>query len=77
MGEPVVSAPLIGARRHRNPQGSRVTCATGKLRYPDKLAAKIVLAKAQRQDHGELRAYRCEFCRGWHLTSQAKGRADA
>lgn len=56
--------------------GSRVlpSCTTKKFRYRDKLGAKIALAKAQGKDHGESRAYRCEFCRGWHLTSQPKGR---
>jgi hypothetical protein len=59
--------------------GSRVAvkCSTGKVRYWDKLGAKIELAKVQHEDHGERRVYRCEFCRGWHLTSQARGLADA
>lgn len=59
--------------------GSRpvAKCSTGKVRYRDKLGAKIELAKVQHEDHGERRVYRCEFCRGWHLTSQSRRPADA
>ncbi len=44
----------------------------GKVRYPDKIAARLALAMLHRQDkegHHETRAYRCPLCRGWHLTS--------
>lgn len=48
------------------------TC--GKVRYRDKLAAKLALASATWKGSGrrvktERRAYRCLTCRGWHLTS--------
>jgi len=44
------------------------TCSTtGKKRYRDEIAAKLVLATI---DKGQKRAYWCSFCRGWHLTSQ-------
>lgn len=43
-----------------------------KRRYRDELGAKVALASAQARDKGEKRAYRCPFCRGWHLTSQER-----
>lgn len=55
-------------------RSSRECSRTGKVRFRDKLAAQIELAGAVRRDKGEQRAYRCEFCRGWHLTSQSKRR---
>jgi hypothetical protein len=45
---------------------------TGKFQFRDELAAKIALAKRSRQDKGERRAYRCEFCHRWHLTSKER-----
>jgi len=47
-------------------------CKTGKIRYRDKLAAKIALSKmmSHRNDRAERRVYWCSFCRGWHTTSQ-------
>lgn len=44
-----------------------------KVRYPNELEAKIKLARIRSQDHDdhhEQRAYRCPWCRGWHLTSE-------
>jgi hypothetical protein len=53
------------------------SCPTGKIRYRDELAARIALAKLQRADRGQRRAYRCPPCRGWHLTSMGeKGGGD-
>jgi len=49
-----------------------------KTRYRDEIAAKLALAKLARQGkqgHDECRAYRCEKCAGWHLTSQKRARA--
>jgi hypothetical protein len=50
-----------------------------KRRYPDRIAALMALASAQRrQEHPsyavagkrrETRVYRCPNCKGWHLTS--------
>ena len=52
-------------------------CKTGKRRFPDEEAAKVALvasraAQALRRStkRREERVYQCEFCRGWHLTSQ-------
>jgi len=50
-----------------------------KIRYRDKLAAKLALAmmpdqyankQPRRRPKDERRAYRCPACKGWHLTSQ-------
>lgn len=46
-----------------------------KLRYRDRIAALLALAKVQHQDKAaraklEQRAYRCPSCGGWHLTSR-------
>lgn len=43
-----------------------------KVRYRDRVAALLALAKIYQQDkagHTERRAYRCPKCKGWHLTS--------
>lgn len=48
-------------------------CATRKRRFRDRIAAQLALAesKTRRSSHREeTRAYCCERCRGWHLTSQ-------
>lgn len=51
------------------------TCKTGKRRFRDEIAARLALGNAvavHRQDGTTPeRAYRCQWCRGWHLTSQA------
>ena len=46
-----------------------------KFRYRDEIAAKLAMAGARRRDGSrrarlEVRAYRCERCKGWHLTSK-------
>ena len=44
-----------------------------KIRYRDKLAAKIALASTGRKRgraRDEQRTYRCPQCHGWHLTSE-------
>jgi hypothetical protein len=52
-----------------------VSCQTGKVRYRDEQAARVVLVVARfrravgRNNRREDRVYRCQFCRGWHLTS--------
>lgn len=45
-----------------------------KVRYRDRIAAQLALAKIERQDKAgrpktESRIYRCERCGSWHLTS--------
>ena len=49
-----------------------MACKTGKVRFRDRLACMIKLARRQASDKGECRCYRCEFCGGWHMTSQRK-----
>lgn len=58
-------------RRTRTPG----TCPqTGKARYRDRIAALLALTGIDNSNpkRREQRAYRCQFCRGWHLTSQTK-----
>lgn len=46
---------------------------TGKRRFKDEVAAKLALAKLQRNSTRlkvPARAYRCDVCAGWHLTAQ-------
>lgn len=56
----------------------RRTCPTGKIRYRDRIGASVALIDAQSKAHSqarvkhETRAYRCDRCRGWHLTSQPR-----
>lgn len=50
-----------------------------KRRYRDRIAALLALAATGRRKHArnpkqETRIYRCPACKGWHLTSQPKGR---
>jgi hypothetical protein len=51
-----------------------MTCS--KIRYRDRVAALLALASTarneQRREKNEKRAYRCDRCRGWHLTSQER-----
>lgn len=51
----------------------RGTCVTGKQRYRDWYSANDQLGRALKSTsvrRGEVRAYRCQRCAGWHLTSQ-------
>lgn len=46
-----------------------------KVRYRDEIAAQLALATVARQDKTarpktERRAYRCPYCKAWHLTSK-------
>lgn len=46
---------------------------TGKRRFPDEISAKLAMAGIQRRSSRPRvpqRAYRCDVCKGWHLTSQ-------
>lgn len=54
------------------------TCT--KVRYRDRIAALLALAKVRQQDKShrakiEARAYFCADCRAWHLTSRKRWRA--
>lgn len=53
-------------------------CPSGKIRYPDKLAARVSLVSARRNHDGrravENRVYRCPDCAGWHLTHKKRKR---
>jgi hypothetical protein len=53
-------------------RGKSACPRTGKRRYRDRIAAMTALARAEYVDWPQCRVYRCEFCRGWHMTSQAK-----
>lgn len=52
---------------------------TSKKRYPDSIAAKMALSTIQAwgsesSEAKPTREYKCEFCNGYHLTSQAKNK---
>lgn len=47
----------------------RGTCLTGKHWYGSELEAKAAL-HFMRDGRGECRAYKCDRCNGWHLTSK-------
>lgn len=52
---------------------ARHHCPTSKVFYPDDIAATLALEKVQlrarREIHFENRTYKCNLCKGWHLTS--------
>lgn len=55
---------------------SRTSSGCQRIRYPDELSARLVLATIRRRrarsaGKVERRAYLCARCYGWHLTSQA------
>jgi hypothetical protein len=53
----------------------RRRCRTGKVGFYSKLAALFAIAKIQGGVHGERyprRAYFCQMCRRWHLTSMTR-----
>lgn len=68
---------------HRSRRHSWPTCQqTGKQRLGERKDVKLALeaakhsrSQAQLQDHEcswtVVRGYKCDHCRGWHLTSQA------
>ena len=56
---------------------NRSKCKTGKKQFRDEIAAKLAMAVTVHSDRStrntaEKRAYSCNFCRKWHLTSQPK-----
>jgi hypothetical protein len=58
-----------------------VNCSSGKLRYKDRIGARMALLRIQgrrsrqhqRRDN-EAGLYQCPECHGWHLTSQRKAK---
>lgn len=67
-------------RRRKAPRLQR--CALGKVRFPDHESAVEALhgarfSRLRSEELGmatrrqEQRAYRCDICRGWHLTSKS------
>jgi hypothetical protein len=54
----------------------RAACPCGKVRYRDELGARVALSTAREsgargnERRREQRVYRCNICRGWHLTAQ-------
>jgi hypothetical protein len=41
-------------------------CKTGKVRHPSREGAMIALKRIK---NAGLKAYRCPFCKGWHLAN--------
>lgn len=61
-----------GRLEHRKVKGSAGSCRTGKVRYASSWEAERTLDVIMRRDdqgHTEERAYGCDQCGGWHLTS--------
>ena len=52
------------------PRGERLCTKVTKVRFKDRLACLMVLARRQHADKGERRCYLCPHCKGWHLTSE-------
>lgn len=46
--------------------------STGKVRYPDDIAARLAAATFKRNDRNAIRTYRCHGCGDVHLTSKKK-----
>lgn len=72
---------MIGDRNgywdHGKPRAYRTdpTCK-GKPRFNDEVTVRAhgAVTMAERQNVERLWCYRCEHCRGWHLTSNNQGR---
>ena len=45
---------------------------TNLKRFPDRIAADLALATAQRKGRDEKRSFPCRRCGGYHLTAQDK-----
>lgn len=51
----------------------RSGCGSGKIRYPDELAARTALVfMPDKEKRREARVYRCPRCGGFHLTSRPR-----
>lgn len=55
--------------KRRKGQLKRVAMCDSKVRYRDEISAMLALSH---RNHDVLRAYRCPYCAGWHLTSEAR-----
>ena len=72
--------PMRKLRGIARSSAGRSACPTGKVRFPDHLAAARALANlrtkaaagADRRDVTPVRSYRCDLCHGHHLTSQPR-----
>lgn len=67
--EIVVRGQVVGWRM----TGGEVVCI--KVRFRDLLAAQLEIQRIAKHSVGwkvPVRAYQCQYCGGWHLTSQAK-----
>lgn len=66
--------PPIGRRRTQRRALPKNVCRTKKRPYESDVHAKIQLSRIMREDQREhkvpVRAYKCEFCPYWHLTSK-------
>jgi hypothetical protein len=62
----------VTMRRHGLDQhatmGARNGCGSGKVSFVSKAAVKRHIKRGNRQSYGE-RAYRCERCGNWHITT--------
>lgn len=68
---PIVHASKVIA--YRLPDGS-IACEKQRFRDPE--SAGVELARIRRtsaHSYIPVRAYRCDLCRGWHLTSKSQG----
>ncbi len=52
------------------PRPKQRYCGKDHKRRFTELEAKLALLRNQRKDRGEKRAYKCNICGDWHLTSQ-------
>ena len=61
----------MSSQRYKRSRAKRVT-SCGKTRFRDAQTAKLALAKIRNVATGShpVRWYRCERCKGFHLTSQ-------
>ena len=61
-----MSPTKSGKRKLRS---RRLRCRSGKAAYRDRVAALLALSRIP---DGPTRAYRCQWCGAWHLTSQKR-----
>jgi hypothetical protein len=61
----------MGAARVRGSSGRDDVCPTGKVGYSSRGIARKALKTIGRKD---MRAYLCDACHLWHLTSARSGR---
>ena len=56
------------------PLPPRFSCDKGKIGYPDRESAELILATMDQSNprRREVRTYRCPTCSHWHLTSKVR-----